>query len=271
MIEARVATPTARGRVNPLLDALERDRSDTLYRKLLRPMLIVQLGLYVVAGGRLLAEPAYAALAGASDPALHENHLGNIAIMTSQPRAWLLAIHMGMALVWIAAVLAQKQLVDRMATTLTRREADAHRLARRLHAGLGMTLVVVAIAGCLAGPTIAWQSHGHPAMRAFLLALPCFFLPSIAMVVVTARRRQWHEHRFWSTLAFVVPAVSSLWAEALIYLCGRHTPLGPHAGELVGTASAFLLGAIVIVRPAWHALACTRHAANPCRTASTSS
>jgi hypothetical protein len=234
-----------------LLDALERDCADPLYTKVFRPMLILQLGLYVVATLRLVAEPAYAALEGASDALLRENHLGNIAIMQSQPRAWLLAIHMGMAVFWIAGVLTQKHLVRRMALALARRQGDASRIARQLHARLGIAMILVAVAGCLAGPMIAWQSHGHAEMRAFLLALPLFFLPAISMVWITVRRRAWHAHRFWATTAFVGPALASLWAEALIYVLGRHTALGPYAGELVGTSAAFVLAAIVVVRPAW--------------------
>jgi hypothetical protein len=226
---------------SPLLDVLEHDRADPVYTKVFRPMLVLQLGLYVAATLRLVAEPAYAALDGAADPLLRENHLGNIAIMQSQPRAWLLAIHMSMAVFWVAGVLTQKHLVRRM----------PDRQARRLHALLGVAMILFAVAGCLAGPMMAWHSHGHPAMRAFLLSLPVFFLPAIAMVWITARRRAWHEHRFWATTAFVGPALASLWAEALIYVLGRHTLLGPWKGELVGTAAAFVLAAVFVVRPAW--------------------
>lgn len=247
-----VALPLARPRrTRALADALARDLDDAHYRTLLRPMLCVQLALYVVATLRLIAAPTYAALAGASDPLLHENHLGNIAIVHSQPRAWLLAIHMGMALVWVAGILTQKHLVARMARALAGRRGDAYALARRLHALLGSAMILAALAGCLAGPAMAWQAHGHLAMQLFLLALPCFFLPAIAMTWISARRRAWHQHRFWATVAFVGPGVSSLWAEALIYACGRLTPLGPYLGELVGTGSAFVLGALVIVVPAW--------------------
>ena len=95
-------------------------------------------------------------------------------------------------------------------------------------------MVLVAIAGCLAGPAIAWQSHGHPAMQAFLLSLPLYFLPAIVGVWVTGRRGRLADHRFLATAAFVGPAVSSFWAEGLIYVCQRYA-LGPYTGELVGT------------------------------------
>jgi hypothetical protein len=252
------AEPIARPRrTSQLAEVLARELGDAQYRTLLRPMLCVQLVLYVVATLRLIATPTYAALAGTADPLLHENHLGNIAIVHEQPRAWLLAIHMGMALVWVAGIVAQKHLVARMARALAGRRGDAYALARRLHALLGSAMILVAIAGCLAGPAMAWHAHGHLAMQLFLLSLPCFFLPAIAMTWISARRRAWAQHRFWATVAFVGPGVSSLWAEALIYVCGRLTPLGPYLGELVGTASAFVLGALVIVVPAWRMRAAT--------------
>jgi hypothetical protein len=46
------------------------------------------------------------------------------------------------------------------------------------------------------------------------------------------------------------PAVASLRAEVLIYVCGRLTPLGPREGGLVGTGLAWLLILVVIVFPA---------------------
>lgn len=231
-------------------EVLSEDAADRAWNRVFLPTLVAQFLLYLVAAGRFARDPGYSALAGASAPELHENHLGNIAIVLAQPDRALLAVHLGMAVFWVGGVLGQKALLRAMSASLADRDGPSYRRARNVHAVLGTALVAVALAGCVAGPIIAWQSHGHPAMKAFLLALPLYFLPAITMVWVSARRRRLADHRFWATAAFVGPAVASLWAEALIYVCGRHTPLGPWTGELVGTGSAFALSAWFVVRPA---------------------
>ena len=217
------------------------DAADPVYRWIYRPMLALQLALYLLAAARFLATPSYAALPGADDPLLHENHLGNIAIISSQPNPWLLGIHMGMAVVWVAGVLLNKELAHRLERSASVRAA---------HRRLGAAMCAVALAGCVAGPLVAWLDHGHPAMRTFLLLLPLYFLPAVSCVWYSARKKRWPEHRFWVSVAFVGPAVASLWAEILIYTFGRHSPLGPWAGELAGTWTAFGLASLAVVWPA---------------------
>lgn len=232
--------------------ALADDATSVLYRWLFRPLLILQLGLYVVGVARYVQNQAFADVGGAADPILRENHIGNYSIMAKQPNPHLLAVHLGMATFWIAAVLFQKHAVRNMSDALERKTGGYVR-ARRLHAVVGTILCVVALAGCIAGPLIAFQSHGHPPMRTFLLLLPLFFLPAITTVWVTGRRkaRSVRDHQTWANTAFLAPAVASLWAEALIFFCGRFTPLGPRGGELVGTGMAWGLILIAVVIPAW--------------------
>lgn len=244
----------------PLLrKALFDDASSFAYRWVFRPLLVVQLLLYCRGVVAYLTRPTFDVVGGPADPQLHENHIGNLSILNSQPNPVLLAVHLGMATFWIAAVLFQKQSVGRMAAALgpDGKVADPRRYARvrRFHATLGTLLCVVALAGCIAGPLIAWHSHGHAPMRAFLLFLPLYFLPAITTVWITARRRAFsiRTHQTWANTAFLAPAIASLWAEGLIYFCGRLTPLGPRLGELVGTGSAWMLILALVVIPAWRA------------------
>lgn len=238
-----------------LRDALASDASSRVYRFVYRPLLVVQLLLYVRGMWLFASTPTFAQVGGVADPVLHENHIGNLAHMAKQPNALLLAIHFVMATYWVAGVLVQKHLVSRMAgavdafNTQAPRDPAAYKRYRRVHAWLGASMCVVAFVGCIAGPVIAWQSHGHPAMRTFLLLLPAFFLPAITQVWRTARKRQHHDHQLWANLGFLAPAVASLWAEALIYACGRHTDLGTRQGELVGVGIAYCLTLVLIVMP----------------------
>jgi hypothetical protein len=234
------------------------DAASRVYRWVYRPMLILQVALYIRALVGYLTGPAFALVAEASDPQLHENHLGNYSILNGQPHPALLGLHLMMALGWVAAVLFQKQAVASMSAALEgegmdgRPDGKRYARHRRAHAILGTIICVVAFAGCIAGPLIAWQSQGNPPMRFLLLALPLYFLPMITMVWVTGRQggRAIRHHQLWANIAFLAPAVSSLWAELLIYVCGRLTPLGPRMGELVGTVLASLLILVVVVVPA---------------------
>lgn len=243
-----------------LRGALIDDATSSAYKWVFRPLLFLQLGLYVHGAWAYLRSPGFASAGVANDPMLTENHIGNYSIMASQPNRWLLAIHLGMAAFWIAAVLFQKHSVAQMAGAFAAGpdgplDPKRYRRARWVHGLLGSTLCLVALAGTIAGPIIAYQSHGHPPMRIFLLLLPLYFLPAITTVWVTARRKQRsiRDHSAWANTAFLGPAVASLWAEALIYVCGRHTPLGPRHGELVGTGAAWVLILAFLVVPTWRA------------------
>jgi hypothetical protein len=234
------------------------DATSSAYRWVYRPMLLLQLALYVRAVVGYLTAPAFAVVGGAADPQLHENHLGNYSILDGQPHPALLGVHLFMALGWVAAVLFQKQAVAGMSAALEAAAADGSpararfRRHRLRHAVMGTAICLVALAGCVAGPVIAWQSHGHPPMRTFLLTLPLYFLPAVTTVWITGRRgaRAIRQHQLWANIAFLAPAVASLWAEAMIYVCGRLTPLGPRKGELVGTGIAWALILATIVIPA---------------------
>lgn len=159
----------------------------------------------------------------------------------------MLAVHLTIATAWIAAVLFQKHSVARMANPKT------YASHRRWHALVGTAICALAFAGCIAGPVIAFKSHGHPPMRTFLLLLPLFFLPANTTVWITGRRRSILDHRTWANTAFLAPAIARLWAEALIYTCGRLTALGPRRGELVGTSMAWGLILLAVAIPAWRA------------------
>jgi hypothetical protein len=247
------------------------------YRWLYRPMLVLQLVLYARAVVAYLGGPAFALVGGAADPQLHQNHIGNYSILNGQPHPALLGVHLFMALGWVAAVLFQKHAVARMSGALegagNHGRPDSRRYARdrRRHAIVGSAICALAVAGCLAGPLIAWQVHGHPPMRTFLLMLPLYFLPAVTTVWVTGRRgaRAIRHHQLWANIAFLAPAVASLWAEVLIFVCGRLTPLGPRKGELVGTGAAWMLILATIVIPAARRRRAALAAARPQRTAAT--
>ncbi len=238
--------------------ALAADSDSRAYRFVYRPLLLLQLALYVRGLFLFARTPTFEHVGGASDPVLFENHIGNLSHMASQPNRVLLTIHFVMATYWVGGVLAQKHLVSRMAGALGALDVQAGRAARdpaaykryrQTHAVLGSSMCAIALVGCVAGPVIAWQSHGHPAMRTFLLALPFYFLPAIFHVWRTARQKRHRDHQLWANLAFLAPAVASLWAEALIYTCGRHTSLGTRLGELVGVAIAYTLTLVLLVLP----------------------
>jgi hypothetical protein len=234
------------------------DASSTAYRWIYRPMLLLQLALYLRAVAGYLTGPAFAVVGGSADPQLHQNHLGNYSILNGQPHPALLAVHLFMALGWVAAVLFQKHAVASMSAALEANQApgrpDSRRFRRhrRRHAIVGTIICLVALAGCLAGPLIAWRSHGHPPMRTFLLLLPLYFLPAVTTVWMSGRRgaRSIRQHQLWANIAFLAPAGASLWAEVMIYVCGRLTPLGPRTGELVGTGFAWAAILVTVVVPA---------------------
>ncbi len=239
-------------RRSELARVLALDAGHGTYRWVYRPMLVLQFLLYLRGLSLFIADPAFEQVGGARDPVLHENHIGNLTHMASQPNVVLLGIHLGMAVFWIGGLLVQKHLVARMAGAVAgsaTRDPAAYKRYRRAHALLGTAMCSVALAGCIAGPTIAYQSHGHPAMRTFLLLLPAFFIPSILQAWFTARAHRHGDHRFWANLAFLAPAVASLWAEALIYACGRHTHLGTRLGELVGVGIAYVMALALIALP----------------------
>ena len=234
------------------------DATSTAYRWVYRPMLLLQLALYVRAVFGYLTGPAFAVVGGPADPQLHQNHLGNYSILNGQPHPALLGVHLFMALGWVAAVLFQKRAVASMSAALEgdqagRPDSRRYRRHRRAHAIVGTVICAVAVAGCIAGPLIAWQSHGHPPMRTFLLLLPLYFLPAVTTVWISGRRggRSLRQHQLWANIAFLAPAIASLWAEVMIYVCGRLTPLGPRKGELVGTGIAWALILATVVVPAF--------------------
>ena len=111
------------GESNPLPGVFVRhilraDAEEPVYRWVFQPMLLAQFVFYLVALGRFARASDYGPLAGSADPLLHENHLGNIAIMDAQPHVVLLSIHIGMAAFWVASVLVQKGIVRVMARLL---------------------------------------------------------------------------------------------------------------------------------------------------------
>lgn len=240
-----------------LRDTLADETESRSWRYAFRPMLLLQFGLYVAAIIRFWGNAGYDHVGGAGDASLHENHIGNLAIMAEQPNRWLLLIHLGMATYWVGGVLVQKHLLSRMAGAIDARRVGAprdpaaYKRYRRAHAILGSSMCLVAFAGCVAGPLIAWFSHGHAPMRTFLLLLPIYFLPAICLTWWTARRKRFRDHQAWADLAFLGPAVASLWAEGLIFVAGRHTALGPRLGELVGVSIAWIVASLLLVLPVW--------------------
>ncbi|MFO0756008.1 MAG: hypothetical protein U0359_05935 [Byssovorax sp.] len=256
----------ARRRPEALRAALTEDASSKIYRYLWTPLLLVQLALYTRVVIRFVSAPVYRAVPSADYPLLHENHIGNLVSIRSQPSLVLLGIHVAMAWSWIFVVLLQKHLVSRMSRALSTPDApdapDApHARApfsryRTAHAIAGTLMVLLGLAGVLVAPIIALADHGNPPMARFLLGQPLFFVPAIVMVAVTARdkNRSIRHHRFWSDVAFLGPAIASVWTEAGIYVLGRLTPVGPNQGELWASVVGGALGALAVVIPGWISL-----------------
>jgi hypothetical protein len=234
--------------------ALSDDAGSWLYRWVWRPMLAIQFLNYLHAAYRFVKDPVYSSAGVAADPMLRENHIGNWVALKSQPDFFLLSVHLSMAVVWIGAMMLQKQLVALMAGALASPgQGRDYARYRRVHAAVGWTLVSLGVVGIVIGPIITVMNHGNEPMKQFLVGQPLFFLPLMTMVVVSARRRDWsvRTHRFWAETAFLGPALSALWAEAMIYVFGRLTPIGPRWGELVASALAAVLGVVFVVVPAW--------------------
>ena len=235
-------------------ETLAAEGLDWRYRWLWMPMLAVQAVLYTRVLARFFWHASYPAVPTHDYPLLHENHIGNLVSVKASPNVVLLGVHLVMAWAWILGVLAQKQLARNMGAAVGDRAR--YMKVRRIHARLGMSLLVLGFIGIGLGPVIALLVHGNPPMKWFLVAQIVTFYPPMAMVLVTVRdrRRPIADHRFWAEFAFVGPAVASVWTEAAIYLTGRYTSLGPNAGEVWSSAGGGALGFLLVVVPAWFAL-----------------
>jgi hypothetical protein len=247
------AVPRPRTRAN-LARALAEDASAPLYKWVWRPMLALQFLNYVRVVVNLIRQPQYQAVGGAGDPALHANHIGNLIVLKAQPNVWLLSVHMAMALCWIGATLAQKHFVARMAAALgTAGQGAAFARQRRFHVLSGWTLTVLGMVGIVIGPVLALLNTGNEPMQRFLLTQPIFFLPLMAMVLISARNRRWsiRTHRFWAETAYLGPAVASLWAEAMIHVFGQLPQIGPRRGDLLASQIAGVLSVALVIVPAW--------------------
>jgi hypothetical protein len=222
-----------------------------LHPRAWRPMLVVQLVLYTVMVGRFLLQPVYADAPTAEHPDLKRNHILNFVSLTEEPARFLMVLHVAMAWVWIAATLSQKEVVRVMA-----RGEEAYRRYRRVHAATGWTLVLLGNVGIVVGAIIAWKWHGNEPMRRFLMAQPLYFVPMMVLTAISARRASWsvRYHRFWAEMAFLGPAVSSLWTEIAIFVTQRFTPLGPHSGEYWSSVVGGALGFAVVVIPSFFAM-----------------
>lgn len=238
--------------------ALVHDANDNSYKYIIRPMLCIQLLVYLRAVWRYIQEPTYAfLLEGTESVLLHENHLGQVAILTKQPNLAVLTMHLLMATSWIGGTLMQKHTVSQMARFFVGEKGcdrKMYKMNRKIHSVLGIAMVLFVFAASISGGIMAYQSHGHPAMRNFLMVMAFWFAASTTMVPLMAWRKDWHQHRFWATATIVLPAIASLWTETLIYSCRRFTPLGMWKSELVGTIVGAVIGAILIVVPAWIAM-----------------
>ena len=228
------------------------DAADWRYRWLWMPMLVVQAVLYTRVLYRFVAQVGdYPSAPTDQFPLLHENHIGNLVSVKDSPNVVLLGIHVVMAWAWIVGVLVQKHLVRRMAASRT-----DYLAVRRIHAIVGLTLLVLGFGGIAVAPIIALLVHGNPPMKWFLVAQVVTFFPPMTMVAITAfdHRRPIAQHRFWAEFAFVGPAVASVWTEAAIHVVGRYTSVGPNAAELWSSIVGGALGFLLVVVPAWFAL-----------------
>jgi hypothetical protein len=251
------APAVARRSPRSLRAALVEDASSKVYRYVWLPLLAVQLVLYTRVAARFFAHPVYRMVPTAEYPLLRENHIGNLVSLRSQPSPVLLGIHVIMAWAWIFVTLLQKELVARMARALGEREQlAAFARYRAIHAAAGTVMVALGLAGVLVAPVIVLLDHGNPPMARFLLGQPLFFVPAMIMVALTARdaRRSIRWHRFWADVAFLGPAIASVWTEAAIYVLGRMTPVGPDRGEFWSSAVGGALGALAVIVPGWISL-----------------
>lgn len=208
---------------------------------------IVLLGFfYIRALFRLFLVPEYNSTFANNGEILYENHLGNYATLKQSPATWMVVSHMLMAIIWVFGTLTQKLLVWGMAKPDRRA-----RYYSRIHSILGTTMCAIAVFGCIIGSVISYFDHKHLPMKWFFLTLPFTFVPAIIMTWISARNRNFINHRFWATTAFIGPCISGLWAEELIYRFGRQTSIGPWKGELLGTGIAITINLCGVALPAW--------------------
>ncbi len=188
-------------------------------------------------------------------PNLRCNHLGNYSIMRESPNWYLLVTHIIMALIWVIGWLVQITIVERMGHALEKSEFKKYQNQKIFHRLIGRIIIIINVIGCCAGPIIAFLSHDHAPMRFFLMViLPLTFLPAFVKVWLTGKNSDMKsivEHRFWTTAAIFGPVISSLWAPPLIWVFGHLTPIGPWAGELIGTLTGSILMILFVVIPAW--------------------
>ena len=231
--------------------ALGEESRGRLHPRAWRPILVLQLLLYTAMLIRFVIEPNYVDVPTPEHPTLRRNHILNFVSLRDNPALVLMTVHVAMAWLWIAATLAQKEL----ARVMGRSKADFQRV-RRYHARIGWTLVLSGMVGITFGAVIAFGWHENPPMRRFLLAQPLYFLPMMVLTLVSARRARWsvRYHRFWAEMAFLGPAVSSLWTEIAIFVTQRFTPLGPHGGEYWSSVVGGSLGFAIVVVPAFFLL-----------------
>src|SRR5207249_1669230 len=152
-----------------LARALRQDADGPVYRWIWRPLLWVQLVLYTRMVARYVLEPMYAHVATAEFPLLRVNHLGNFVSLRSEPFQPFMVVHVAMAWGWIGGCLLQKHLVSRMAQALADPANPAHeatfRRRRNVHACVGTSLCVLALAGVMVAPVITLANHGNPPMK----------------------------------------------------------------------------------------------------------
>lgn len=231
------------------------DASSMVYRWVWSPMLALQLLHYSYVGGLVWLEPRYRLLGGLIDPLMYEDHIGLRMHLDSQPHPAILGVHMLMAWAWPGVVLAQRQLAAMMSRAISSVDEDAFQRARTLHQWIGRAMGLLGFVGIAVTPVLALVNRGPSLTTWFLTFQLGFFLPVMALTLYTARQRaiSIRYHRFWAEIAFVGPALTSLWVEIAVNLLD-YLPLSPEVSELAGTQVGVLLGLLLVMLPAWLSL-----------------
>ncbi|KAJ3248558.1 hypothetical protein HK104_007712, partial [Borealophlyctis nickersoniae] len=129
------------------------------------------------------------------------------------------------------------------------------RTALLAHGLLGTFLCAVALLSIVTGTAMAMFALSPGGARTILILTPLYMAPSVFLTWYTGRQAKqtdagdWtHEHRFWATIAFVVPPVANFFADWCIWGLGK--VVGHELGSTLGIAMGGMITGVVLAGPA---------------------
>ena len=227
------------------------------WRWILVPLLLFQLYYYVWCTVFWMSQPKFPLLLTPlvidNTTYCHENHFGNIALVDSSPAGYLSGMHLFMAVIWLAGLLVQRQIVKRLTTDMELCNWSSYRRYKMIHRYLGTVLCVVSYAGAIAGSVIAYRHHLSTIMKVvYIILLPTIFATTMGMMWYSGRQAkrsvEWlRSHVFWVKWGYVSPALASTLSLWLIKGSYRFGLLNPHLSEIVGVGMGSLLAYMFLV------------------------